>query len=163
DATLARLLRAGRRTEAMLDRSAAQRRLVGERILDDVAMLLDPLVYGARLDAAPPSLTRALGGARQTWGLLPARRDEDLFFNLPTRPERESRVVTVEVAVTLEAGRVVEARVEGSDLFVRWAEADTMTALDPTSPDDRAAAADHAKDLLAGAFEARMPSDRCGV
>jgi hypothetical protein len=163
DATMAKLVREARRTEAMLDRSASQRRRVGESILADVATLLDPDVYGARLDAAPPSLARSLGGTRQTWGRLPPRREEDLFFNLPTRPERESRVVTVTSAVNLENGRVIEARVEGSELFVRWAEADTMSALDPTSPDDRAAAADHAKDLLSGAFEARMPADRCRV
>ncbi len=163
DIATARLLRDARRTEAKLERASVQRRGIGETILGDVAALLDPSLYGARPDELPPTVRSALGGtAPPTWGGRPlTRRTTDFFFSVPSRLARESRIVTIELALELEAGRVTSGVVRGVDLFVHWEEADTMKARDPTSPGDRAAAAEHAADLLSGALEARLPVARC--
>jgi hypothetical protein len=162
DEATARMLRDARRTESMLDRANAQRRAVGETILAFLAALLDENVYSAHSDDAPDPLRRALrGSGRPTWGALPLRREADLFFTLPTRPERESRLVTVAIATALRDGVFFEGTIEGADLFVRWSEADEMRPLDPTRDADRAEAAAHVQEILAGALEARFPARRC--
>jgi hypothetical protein len=164
DEEAARMLREARRTETMLGRASEQRRGVGEAVLADLAALLEPSVYGASIDDAPPLLARALGGpARPSWGRLPARREEDLFFSLPARPERVSRLLTVVVAVHSARGVIDEGRIEGADLFVHWGEADQMQPLDPTRDADRRRAAAHVRELVGGAIEARLPADRCTI
>ena len=162
DEASARIVREARRTEATLEHASEQRRLVGETILGWLAALLDPNVYDARIDEAPPLLHRALAGTgHPTWGAIAPRHEADLFFSLPTRPERESRLVTLTLSLKTQSDLVVEGRIEGADLFVRWNEADDMRAKDPTNEADRRAAAAHARDLLAGALEARFPERRC--
>ena len=165
DEETAHMLAAAHRTEATLSLAAAQRRQVGEVILAAVAALLDPAVYGARVEDVPPALRRVLGGeAAPTWGPPRRARTRDLFFSIPTHLERESRAVTLRVALVTDADdRVVAGEISGADLFLFWAEADEMRALDPTSPADRADAARHAVDVLSGAFEAVLPSQRCRV
>jgi hypothetical protein len=164
DVETARLLRDARRTEATLEAAAQKRRALGEAITNAVAALLDPAVYGAPLDDAPPLLRRVLGGeATFTWGRLPARRESDYFFVLPSREGGDSRVATMVVAVTLDAGRIVEGRIEGGDLFVRWDEADNLRPLDASSPNHRAEAAYHAQEILEGALEAHLPAGRCAL
>ena len=162
DVETARLLVEARRSEAMLDKAAAGRRVVGEFILLSVGALLDPDVYGARVEDAPAPLLHALDGAtRPTWGRTAPVREEDFYFTIPLLSGRESRVVTVVVTASLKNGLIEEGRVEGTNLFVHWDEADHVRSLDPTSPNHRAAAAFHATELVAGAIEARLPAARC--
>jgi hypothetical protein len=156
------LLRDARRTEATLEKAAARRRAVGEAILARLGALLDKNVYGARLEDAPAPLKRVLqGDARSTWGTIPWQREDDFYFTLPTRPERQSRFASVSFSVALEADVVTEGSIEGPDLFVHWTEAAQMRALDPTVAEDREIAAAHVHDVVGGALEATMPPDRC--
>jgi hypothetical protein len=165
DVETARLLRDARRTEASLESAASKRRRIGETIADTMAALLDPSLYGAPLADAPPLLRRALsGGTDATWGgALSTRRESDLFFTIPSREGRQSRVATMTIAVETASGVVVEGRIQGVDLFVRWDEADNLRELDASSTNHRAEAAFHAQEFLEGAVEARLPGERCTV
>ncbi len=164
DEATARLLREARRTEATLAAAGAQRHAVGESILAAVAAFLDRRVYGRKLEDAQPALAAVLGGrAPATWAGVPRAHDQDLFYVVPATLERESRVVTLHVEVELEDGVVRGGRIRGQGLFVAWAEADGARPFDPTSPADRAAAAEHVVELLSGAFEATAPAARCRV
>lgn len=162
DAELRDLARHVRFEDDKLEAAAAQRRAVGEAILSSLGVLLDEDVYGAPLAEAPPKLRRLLLGATPpTWGAVPSRREEDHFFLLPTRPERESRLLTLEVSVGEADGVVAEARVEGADLLVRWAEAEQIAPLDASATDDRTEAQIFAMARLEGALERRFPSSSC--
>jgi hypothetical protein len=162
DVETARLMREARTSEAKLERSSAQRRAVGETILADVAALLDDGVYGVAIGEWPASLRRQLRGtAQETWGRPRRARSEDLFYSVPSRLVRESRLATVEITVELDRGKAVRGMVRGPDLFVHWEEADDVRPRDPTDPKDRASAAAHATELLGGALEARSPAARC--
>jgi hypothetical protein len=162
DVATARLLRDARRTEAKLEAAASRRRAVGEAILAATAALLEDNVYGARIEDTPPALRRVLGGeAPVSWGTVPSRREADYFFVLPTLEGREGRVATMTVRALAPAGVVVEGRIEGTDLFVRWDESDLVRPLDASLPNHRSEAALHAQELLAGALEARLPQARC--
>ena len=95
---------------------------------------------------------------------MPARRERDLFFLLPTRPERESRLLTLVVEVQTvpeKDGVVVAGRISGADMFVRWSEADQIVKLDPSAEDDRTEAQVHAQSRLEGALERRFPAASC--
>jgi hypothetical protein len=162
DVATARLLKDARRTEAKLEAAAGRRRAVGEAILAATGALVAEGVYGARIEDTPAALRRVLGGeATVSWGTTPARRDADTFFVIPSPDGRQERVATLTVRVIVEAGVVVEGRIEGNDLFVRWDEADLVRPLDASSQNHRSAAAFHAQELLAGALEARLPEARC--
>ena len=159
-----RMLKEARRTESTLANASAQRRAIGESVLDALAALTEPGVYGAPIDATPAHLRRVLGGeARSTWGQQPTSRTREVFFSIPTKLERESRTVSLGVMLAMERGVVRTGTVAGADLFVSWAEADEMRAHDPTDPAERAAAARHAIEVLSGFFEARLPPARCRV
>jgi hypothetical protein len=132
EAELEDLARHVRYEDAKMEVAAVNRRAVGEAILGALGALLDEETYGVARDDAPAALKRILlGRTAPTWGGVPARREDDYFFVLPTRPERQSRVVTLEVSVTEAAGVVTSATLEGSDLLVRWMEAEQIVALDP--------------------------------
>jgi hypothetical protein len=162
DAELADLARKVRFEDSKLESAAVQRRAVAETILGAVGVLLDESVYGIPRDDGPPALKKLMfGTAPPTWGRPPARREEDLFFLLPTRPERDSRLLTVVIALEESEGVVVGGRISGSDMFVRWAEADQIVKLDPEAPDDRAEAHVHAQSRLEGALERRFPRAAC--
>jgi hypothetical protein len=165
DIETARLMQGARRTEAQLEAAAARRRAVGEAILGATGALLEDHVYGAPIGEAPESLRRALGGeVSPTWGPIPASRERDLFYALPSREGREDRAVTLKLSVAQDdRGAIVAGRIEGQDLFVRWDEADLLRQLDASSPNHRSEAAFHAKQLLLGAFEARFPAARCAA
>ncbi len=159
-----RTLKEARRTESTLANASAQRRAVGESVLDALAALTEPGVYGAPIEETPAHLRRVLGGeARSTWGPSPTTRTREVFFSIPTKLERESRTVSLGVMLGIERGVVRGGTVTGADLFISWAEADEMRAHDPTDPAERAAAARHAIDVLSGFFEARLPPARCRV
>ena len=162
DAELRDIARRVRYDDAKLEAAAVQRRAVGEGILAAVGVLLDDDVYGVpRADAPPKLRALLLGKDAPTWGGVPARHEDDHFFLLPTRPERESRLLTLEVSVIEEGGVVRGGRVEGSDLFVRWTEADQIVRLDSSAADDRTEAEVHAMGRLEGALERRFPSSAC--
>jgi hypothetical protein len=149
-----RLVREARRRDAYLEAKAAGRQRVRERIFELLAALLDENVYGAYIESLPPPLARVMAQPRTpiTWGGVALRRADDLFFTIPTAEGAESRLVTVEILLALERGRVAEGRIEGEDLFVRWAEADLV---DPSK------ASDHVRERLDGALEARLPGAEC--
>ena len=154
-----------RRNEATLESAAVARRRVGESVLTAVGALSDDNVYHARIDDAPVALRKLLDPPQpRSWGGLAHARETDLYFMLPTRPERESRVVTLRIRVETDAtGMIDRGIIEGDDLFVRWQEADRIVALDPTSLSDRTEAGVHALDILSGALEGRFPADRCAL
>jgi hypothetical protein len=165
DFDMLRLLADARRTEATLELASQKRRRVTESLLAALASLLDPAAYGASLDEIPPALAAVLnGGTRPSWGGGPtARRDDALFFVVPTADGQDSRVVEVALQLIVLRGRVLEARIEGPDLFVRWAEALGARTLDPTRQDERDAASANVQEVLAGALEARLPASRCAA
>jgi hypothetical protein len=163
-AEMDRLLREARRSEGVLARASEQRQKVTEAILGAVAALNDPAVYDARIEDPPRPLRRALGGeAPSTWGALGKEHEQDLFFFVPTHLQRESRVLTLRLELQSRDGKIASGTVSGADLFVLWTEADQMRALDPTRLEDRVLAANHAAEVLGGAFEARLPASRCRV
>jgi hypothetical protein len=100
----------------------------------------------------------------RTWGANPVgRRDDELFFIVPTPEGAQARVLSLRFQLLLSRGRVVEGRIEGQDLFVRWAEAMSVQVLDPNAEADRGAASAAVAEVLAGALEGRMPASRCAV
>ena len=162
DAELRDIARKSRYDDAKLEAAAVQRRAVGEAILGAVGVLLDEEVYGTpRGNGPPPLRTLMMGRTASTWGAVPAQRDEDLYFLLPTRPDRESRLLALEITLGETDGLVTGGTVAGADLFVMWAEADQIVKLDPSSPDDRTEAHVHAMDRLEGALERRFPAGDC--
>jgi hypothetical protein len=160
-----KLLQESRHTAALLDRASTARARVGEHVMAGVAALLDSDVYGARLDQAPLALRRILGGdARTTWGGAWAMQsDAALPFVVPTPAGATDRVVNVEISVHADRGRIVEGRVWGPDLFVRWAEAETIKPLDESDSRARGEAATFVKEILSGAFESVAPAARCAT
>lgn len=152
-----------RADEARLESAAAQRRAVGETILAALGAALEDGVHGVpRREVAPALRSVLLGRAPSTWGDLPSRHEEDLFFVLPTRPVRESRLLTLEVALREDpAGLVSGTTISGADMFVRWTEADQIVPLDPADPGDRTEAHVHATERLLGALERRFPKASC--
>lgn len=162
DAELRDIARRVRYEDAKLEAAAVQRRAVGEGILAAIGVLLDDDVYGVPLSDAPLKLRRILlGSAPTTWGGVPRRHEEDYFFLLPTRPERESRLLTLEIAMLEEKGVLTGGVLEGSDLLVRWAEADQIVRMDASAPEDRTEAQVHAMTRLEGALERRFPTATC--
>jgi hypothetical protein len=157
------LLADARRTAALLDAESARRRRVGEVVLEELAALLDPSTWGARLDAPPAPLADALrGSVRRTWdGTARAWRRDELFFVVPTPQGVQARVADVRLQLWLDGGRIAQGVIEGTDLFARWAEAIEMRVLDPTAPADRAAISASVADVLSGALEATLPAARC--
>jgi hypothetical protein len=162
DAELRDIARRVRYEDAKLESAAVQRRAVGESILGAIGVLLDESVYGVPRTEGPPALrTLMTGRTTATWGTIARHREEDLYFLLPTRPERESRLVTLEVTLIEQDGVVTGGRIEGADLLVLWAEADQIVKLDPSAAEDRTEAQVHAMDRLGGAFERRFPEGSC--
>jgi hypothetical protein len=162
DAELRDIARKAQYDEAKLEAAAVQRRAVGEAILGAVGVLLDEEVYGVPRAAGPPALrTLMMGRTTTTWGAVPRHRDEDLFFLLPTRPDRESRLVTLEITLAEQEGVVTGGTIDGADMFVMWAEADQIVKLDPSASEDRTEAHVHAMDRLGGALERRFPAGEC--
>ena len=162
DAELRDIARKVQYGDAKLEAAAVQRRAVGEAVLGAVGVLLDEEVYGVARAAGPPALrTLMMGPTASTWGAVPRHRDEDLYFLLPTRPDRESRLVSLEITLAERDGVVIGAAVEGADMLVRWAEADQIVKLDPSASEDRTEAHVHAMARLDGALERRFPTSEC--
>lgn len=162
DAELRDIARKARYDDAKLESAAVQRRAVGEAILGAIGVLLDEAVYGVPRAEGPPALrTLMTGRTGSTWGTVPRHREEDLFFLLPTRPDRESRLFTLEVTLAETDGLVTDGVIEGADMLVLWAEADQIVKLDPAASEDRTEAHVHAMDRLGGALERRFPEGSC--
>lgn len=163
DAELRDIARRVRLDDAKLEAAAVQRRAVGESILTTIGVLLDEDIYGIPRSEAPPKLRAILIGKNApTWGGVPSSHEDDFFFLLPTRPERESRLLTLETKLIEENGIVVGGILEGSDMLVRWAEAEQIVRLDSSLPDDRTEAQVFAMTRLEGALERRFPTQACG-
>jgi hypothetical protein len=159
------LLAEARRTAATLDYETARRRHVSEVLLQKVAGLLDPTTWGTNLESPPPALAAALRGeASSTWGAATrARRDDALYFVLPTPDGSQARALGVSLQLVLDRGRVVQGQLQGENLFVLWSEALLVHVLDATRASDRALAATTVADLLSGALEATLPASRCAA
>jgi hypothetical protein len=157
------LLAEARRTAATLDYETARRKHVSDVVLAAIAGLLDRATWGTRLDSPPPSLAAALRGeVPATWGAAArSRRDDRLFFVLPTPQGSQARALDVSLQLVLDKGRVVQGLVEGEDLFVTWSEAMLVRVLDPNRPADRELAAATVIDVLTGALEATLPASHC--
>ncbi len=162
DAELNDLARHVRYQDAKLEAAAVQRRAVSEGILTAVGVLVDDDTYGRPLEEAPPKLRALLLGRNApTWGSVPRSHEEDYFFLLPTRPERQSRLLTLAISVIEHDGVVVGAKLEGSDMLVRWAEAEQIISLDASASEDRMEAHVFAMNRLEGALERRFPTGAC--
>lgn len=162
EAELTDLARKVRYEDTKLEAAAVQRRAVSESILSAIAVFLEDDVYGAPLDRAPVVMRRRLVGGDASWGTVPSSREEDHFFLLPTRPDRESRLLTLQItAVTDKDDRVTEGRIVAPDMFVRWMEAEQIVRLDPALEEDRAEARVFAMTRIEGALERRFPKAAC--
>lgn len=156
------IARKARLDEARLETAAVARRAVATSILAAVGALLEGSTYGVRLEEVGGPMRAVLTEeAPRTWGGAPKESERDLYFLLPTRPTAESRLLTLRVVLHDRDGIVRAAEVRGADLFVRWAEADSLAPLDPSRAEDRATAASHAMERLSGALERRFPSETC--
>jgi hypothetical protein len=158
-----KLLADWRHTQALLDDAAERRHKFTDRLLDAVGVLLEPDLYGKDLEHAPPGLARFLsGGVPRTYGRPLARRDETHRFLLPAPGGNVVRSASFELSVKVaKNGKVVEGRVWGPDLFVRWTEADEVVPLEAASPRAREEAARHVAEVLGGAIESVAPESRC--
>jgi hypothetical protein len=145
--------------------AAVRRRRVSEVLLLEVAGLLDPATWGARLESPPPALAAVLRGeVATTWGATTrARREDRLYFVLPTPYGAQARMLAPSLQLELRSGRVAQGLLHGENLFVLWAEAMLTRVLDPTRAADRALAAATVTDVLAGALEATLPASRCAA
>jgi len=162
DAELRDVARRVRYEDAKLEAAAQQRKAVGEAILSALGVFMDDGVYGSTRADAPPQLRTVMAGPRgSTWGAVPQRREDDFFFLLPTRPERESRLLTLEMELEEKDGHIIAATIAGADLLVMWAEADQIVKLDPSAQEDRTEAQVHALDRISGAVERRFPAASC--
>jgi hypothetical protein len=159
------LLAEARRTAATLDYETARRKRVSDVLLVKVAGLLDRATWGARLESPPPALAAALRGeSATTWGAVTrARRDDLLYFVLPTPDGAQARMLPVTLQLELRSGRVLQGLLQGENLFVLWTEAMLARVLDPTRAEDRALAATTVTEVLAGALEATLPAARCAA
>src|SRR5262249_5816864 len=153
-AELRDLARRVRLEDAKLEAAAVQRRAVGEGVLGAIGVLLDDDVYGGPKTDNSGDLKALLPrpGAPNR-GAVPRLHEEDYFFSLPTRPERESRLLTLEISLLEDGGVVSGAKLEASDMFIRWTEADEIVRLDADADEDRTEAQVHAMSRLEGAFE----------
>lgn len=161
DAELRDLARRVRFDDAKLEAAAVQRRAVGEAILTAVGILLEDDAYGVPRAESPKLRSLLVGKNGPTWGGVPVKHEDDYFFLLPTRPERESRLLTLEVTVVEKGGIAVGATLEGSDMLVRWAEAEQIVRLDSGAAEDRTEAQVFAMNRLEGALERRFPTASC--
>lgn len=161
DAELRDLARRVQLEDAKLEAAAVQRRAVPEAILSSLGVLLDDDVYGAPRAESPKLRQLMTKRDSPTWGGVPAQREDDYFFLLPTRPDRESRLLTLELHLMETEGIVVGAVLEGSDMLVRWAEAEQIIRLDSSAEEDRTEAQVFTMNRLEGALERRFPSGSC--
>ena len=163
DIDMLELLAASRRTEAMLNLQAERRTHVGEVVLEELAALIDPQTYGASLYDLPRSMAVVLRGPTpRTWGgALTTLREDEAYFVVPTPHEDVACVAEVIFRLQLNHRRIVGGRIQGEDLFLRWAEANEVRFLDPNSAADRSHSANAAAEILGGALEGRMPSSKC--
>jgi hypothetical protein len=158
------LLSNARKLDTLLERQSAQRRQVGEHIAAAIGALTSDGVFGRALEDAPAALRRFMSGARTSWGRAPERHVERIRFLIPvSRKPPLERLATVMVTVALNARGIEEGRIEGKDLFIRWAEADYARSFDPESPGARKVALGHAREVLGGALEARLPAAQCAL
>lgn len=161
EAELADIAHAVHRDEVKLEAKAAERREVGEAILGAIGVLLDADVYGTPRSLGPRTLRVLMMGTDATWGDIPQESRRELFFSLPTVSGSERRHLTLEISLEESNGIVTSARISGTNMFVRWAEADQIVKLDASAREDRTEAQVHVLARLAGALERRFPNAEC--
>jgi hypothetical protein len=165
DIALDRELREGRLAEVRFQRAKKARSAAAAAFVDGLAVLSAPGVLGASLDAPPPALVRAVHGDLGSLSGLPLRSERDAFFALPAPKGSHDadRVLSYRVELREAHHRVTRLEIAGTDLFVRFREAETSVALDASSPADRKLARAYALEVIAGALEARFPKAGCEV
>jgi len=163
DIAVDRELREGRIAEVRFERARAKRKAITEASLDALAAIADAGVLGARVDAPPATLVRAVHGPGGSLSGMPRSSERDLFFSLPAAVGRHDadRVLTLKAEIDDRERTITRVSLSGADWFVRWYEAETNDGLDPTSAADRKKARDRALEVVAGALEARAPARRC--
>lgn len=163
DDETAHLVEAARRSTAALDAAAKERREAAEFVLQSAVVLLTSGTIGRSIpDNA--ALRQLLEGSRSgTWGGTPHQRLAVWSYLVPTSSGQEPRELAATVEVEEDDGRVVRAFLRGPGLFSRWLEADAGRAIDDARPEDRAAAAVHARDVVSGIVEAELPEATCGA
>jgi hypothetical protein len=158
-AEIDRLVREMRRRAALRRQEAERRAKVRDAILEDVSLLLSARAYGVPLAELPEALRRALSGGRvPTIGSIPRHVERTLFYTVPSREGGEDRALTLQLALDVDDGVVVEGRIRGIGLFAAWTEADLARAAA-----DRGEVRDHVAALLGGALEPRLPESRCAA
>jgi len=163
DDEIAHLVAAARQSTAALDAAAKDRREAADFILQSSVVLLTGGTVGRAIAENEPLRVLLEGSRIGTWGGTPRRRVAAWSYLVPTRTGPEPREISVTVEVEEDDGRVVRAFLRGPALFSRWLEADTARAVDDTHPDDRAAAAEHAREIVSGVVEAQLPAATCGA
>lgn len=138
-------------------------------------------------DVAQEAFTSWLGRflAIETWGMRTSALDHDFIFawridpprgrcvddrcaklvqyayEMPGGGDRSERRLVMDVVVQLDQGMVEQARLEGPGLFSRLYEAGAKQPVPYDDPSARVEAIAYAVDVIGGAVEARMPSQRC--
>ncbi len=156
-----KLMKAARSTEKSLAEAAEERRATDEWLSSSIAALADDGSYGKPIEDAPVLLGALKGTHASTWGGVPTAREGRFGYAVPAPEGLLRRLVVARLAVNVEGGVVRSGRLEGLDLFVRWAEIDALRPLDAAKTEDRAFAASRIRERLAGMLEKRFPEKTC--
>jgi len=161
DIATAKLMKAARNTETRLAEAAEQRRRADEWLSFSIAALANDASYGRGISDSPQLLAQLKGEHASTWGGTPSRTDERFAYAVPLQGELAARLMSVTLAIEIQSSVVRAGRIEGPDLFVRWAEIDALRPLDPARADDRAFAATRVRERIVGMLERRFPEKTC--
>lgn len=156
-----KLMKAARSTEKSLAEAAEERRAADEWLSSSIAALADDGSYGKPIEDAPVLLGALKGAHASTWGGIPTAREGRFGYGVPAPEGLRRRLAVARLAVTVEGGIVRAGRLEGVDLFVRWAEIDALRPLDAAKTEDRAFAASRVRERLMGMLEKRFPEKTC--
>lgn len=154
-------LKAARSTEKMLSEAAAERQAADEWLSSALAELLKDETWSRAFEEAA-GLVVVLRGARPgTWGGVPTTRDVRFAYAVPSPEGLVRRMLEARLAVRVEGGVARAAILEGSGLFLAWAEIMALRPLEPARTEDRAFAAARVRERLAGMLEGRFPEGAC--
>ena len=124
-----RMVAAARANEARLERAARDREDAEETALESLRVVLDPSIYGKKLEE-DAELARFLLAGRSV-GKTPTRRTRTRDFTIPTKNGQIARTLEITVDVDASGGTVREAIVSGPALFARMAEASLLREVSP--------------------------------
>lgn len=163
DFDVAKMSAAARATESRLDVAAAERRAADDWVATTLAALVDDAPWGQPLDASTVLAAQLRGRRAATWGAVPNRAQVHFAFVAPARQGPEARHLDATIELDVQGGVPRSARLSGPDLLVRWAEVDSLRALDSARLEDRSFAAARVRERLAGLLEGRFPEGRCAT